>query len=146
EETLSDGSIIPLLKLTNISGAVKKYSLGKTKPEEIITASQEIASGSRSHIVCEIAADADAMLSFNKMPVDEAGRIVLDKKFTYCALCTDTDYRLPAQNGLNTDRANETNHHSSREGQPDETRRLYSVLKLMERYDRKAVRRIDIFP
>ena len=51
EEKLSDGSILPLLKLTNISGAIKKYSLGKTKPEEVITAAKEIAGGTRSHIV-----------------------------------------------------------------------------------------------
>lgn len=66
EENLSDGSTLPLLKLTNISGAIKKYSLGKTKPGEVITAAKEIAGGTRSHIVCEIASDADAMLSFNK--------------------------------------------------------------------------------
>ena len=146
EETLSDGSTIPLLKLTNISGAVKKYSLGKTKPEEIITASQEIASGSRSHIVCEIASDADAMLSFNKMPVDEAGRIVLEKKFTYGAFLTKKDYSLPAQNRLNTDGAGEINLYSIMEWEPCETGRLYNVLKLMEGYDRSAVLRIDIFP
>lgn len=146
EETLSDGSTIPLLKLTNISGAVKKYSIGKTKPEEIITASQEIASGSRSHIVCEIASDADAMLSFNKMPVDEAGRIVLEKKFTYGAFLTKKDYSLPAQNRLNTDGAGEINLYSIMEWEPCETGRLYNVLKLMEGYDRSAVLRIDIFP
>lgn len=146
EETLSDGSTIPLLKLTNISGSVKKYSLGKTKPEEIITASQEIASGSRSHIVCEIASDADAMLSFNKMPVDEAGRIVLEKKFIYGAFLTKKDYSLPAQNRLNTDDAGEINLYSIMEWEPCETGRLYNVLKLMEGYDRSAVLRIDIFP
>ena len=109
EEKLSDGSILPLLKLTNISGAIKKYSLGKTKPEEVITAAKEIAGGTRSHIVCEIASDADAMLSFNKMPVDKTGRIVLEKKFAYGAFLTKKDYSLPAQNRLNTDGAGEIN-------------------------------------
>ena len=146
EETLSDGSTIPLLKITNVSGAVKKYSLGKTKSEEIIAASQEIANGSRSHIVCEIASDADAMLSFNKMPVDNAGRIVLEKKFTYGAFLTKKDYFLPAQNRLNTDDAGEVNLYSIMEWEPCETGRLYNVLKLMEGYDRSAVLRIDIFP
>lgn len=146
EEPLSDGSTIPILKLTSISGAEKKYSLGKTKPEEIIAASQEIARGKRSHIVCEIASDADAMLSFNEMPVDEAGRIVLEKKFTYGAFLTKKDYYLPAQNRLNTDSAGEINLYSIMEWEPCETGRLYNVLKLMEGYDRSAVLRIDIFP
>jgi len=146
EEKLSDGSTIPLLKLTNISGAIKKYSLGKTKPEEIITAAKEIAGGTRSHIVCEIASDADAMLSFNKMPVDKTGRIVLEKKFAHGAFLTKKDYSLPAQNRLNTDGAGEINLYSIMEWEPCETGRLYNVLKLMEGYDRSAVLRIDIFP
>lgn len=146
EEKLSDGSTLPLLKLTNVAGTVKKYSLGKTKPEEILSAAEEIASGTRSHIVCEIASDADAMLSFNKMPVDKAGRIILDKKFTYGAFLTKKDYSLPAQNRLNTDDAGEINLYSIMEWEPCETGRLYNVLKLMEGYDRSAVLRIDIFP
>lgn len=146
EEKLSDGSKLPLLKLKNISGAIKKYSLGKTKPEEVNTAANEIASGTRSHIVCEIASDADAMLSFNKMPVDKTGRIVLEKKFAYGAFLTKKDYSLPAQNRLNTDEAGEINLYSIMEWEPCENGRLYNVLKLMEGYDRSAVLRIDIFP
>ena len=61
EEKLSDGSKLPLLRLADISGAIKKYSLGKTNPEEVITAAKEIAGGTRSHIVCEIASDADVI-------------------------------------------------------------------------------------
>ena len=146
EEKLSDGSTISLLKLTNISGAVKKYSLGKTKTEEVVAAAREIAGGTRSHIVCEIASDADAMLSFNKMPVDKTGRIVLEKKFAFGAFLTKKDYSLPAQNRLNTDGAGEINLYSIMEWEPCETGRLYNVLKLMEGYDRSAVLRIDIFP
>jgi len=146
EEKLSDGSTIPLLKLTNISGAVKKYSLGKTKAEEVFAAAKEVSEGTRSHIVCEIASDADAMLSFNRMPVDKAGRIVLEKKFSYGAFLTKKDYSLPAQNRLNTDGAGEINLYSIMEWEPCETGRLYNVLKLMEGYDRSAVLRIDIFP
>ena len=85
EETLSDGSTLPLLKLTNIAGIEKKYSLGKTKAEKVVTAKEEIASGARSHVVCEIASDADVYLSFNEMPVDETGRIVLGREvFLWC--------------------------------------------------------------
>lgn len=146
EEKLSDGSKLPLLRLKNISGAIKKYSLGKTNPEEVSTAANEIANGTRSHIVCEIASDADVMLSFNKMPVDKTGRIVLEKKFAYGAFLTKKDYSLPAQNRLNTDEAGEINLYSIMEWEPCENGRLYNVLKLMEGYDRSAVLRIDIFP
>lgn len=146
EEKLSDGSKLPLLRLADISGAIKKYSLGKTNPEEVITAAKEIAGGTRSHIVCEIASDADVMLSFNKMPVDKTGRIVLEKKFAYGAFLTKKDYSLPAQNRLNTDDAGEINLYSIMEWEPCENGRLYNVLKLMEGYDRSAVLRIDIFP
>lgn len=146
EERLSDGSTIPLLKLKTLSGAEKKYGLGKTKPEEIKAAAKQIESGERSHVVCEIASDADVMLSFNRMPVDATGRIVLEKKFTYGAFLTKKDYSLPAQNRLNTDGAGEVQLYSIMEWEPCETGRLYNVLKLMEGYDRNAVLRIDIFP
>ncbi len=146
EEPLSDGSTLPVLKLVNVSGKIKKYSLGKTKPQEVITAKEEITSGDKSHIVCEIASDADVMLSFNKMPVDNAGKIILEKKFSHGAFLTKKDYSLPAQNRLNTDNAGEIQLYSIMEWEPCETGRLYNVLKLMEGYDRSAVLRIDIFP
>lgn len=135
-----------MLKLINIAGAEKKYSLGKTKAEKVDTAKEEIASGARSHVICEIASDADVVLSFNEMPVDETGRIVLEEKFSYGAFLTKKDYSLPAQNRLNTDEAGEINLYSIMEWEPCENGRLYNVLKLMEGYDRKAVLRIDIFP
>lgn len=147
EEKLSDGSVIPMLKMTNISGATKKYSLGKKiEPEEVIMAKKEVTEGTRSHIVCEIASDANVVLSFNKMPVDKSGKIVLEKNFSYGAFLTKKDYSLPAQNRLNTDGAGEINLYSIMEWEPCETGRLYNVLKLMEGYDRHAVLRIDIFP
>lgn len=146
EEPLSDGSTLPILKLVNMSGKIKKYSLGKTKPQEVLTAKEEISSGDKSHIVCEIASDADVMLSFNKMPVDNVGKIILEKKFFHGAFLTKKDYSLPAQNRLNTDNAGEVQLYSIMEWEPCETGRLYNVLKLMEGYDRSAVLRIDIFP
>lgn len=146
EELLSDGTTLPVLKLVNISGKIKKYSLGKTKKEEVTQAQEDIQRGEKSHIVCEIASDADAMLSFNRMPVDETGRIILEKKFAYGAFLTKKDYSLPAQNRLNTDNAGEVTLYSIMEWEPCETGRLYNVLKLMEGYDRSAVLRIDIFP
>ena len=45
------------------------------------------------------------MLSFDRMPVDDRGRIILNKKFSYGAFLTKKDYSLPAQNRLNTDEA-----------------------------------------
>lgn len=146
EEPLSDGTTLPVLKLVNISGKIKKYSLGKTKPDEVLKAQEEIQSGEKTHIVCEIASDADAMLSFNRMPVDDRGRIILNKKFSYGAFLTKKDYSLPAQNRLNTDEAGAVTLYSIMEWEPCETGRLYNVLKLMEGYDRSAVLRIDIFP
>lgn len=147
EEPLNDGTIIPVLALTNISGHEKKYSLGKKVTEQQIeNAKAQIAAGERSHIVCEIASDADVMLSFNRMPVDECGRIMLDHTFQYGAFLTKKDYSLPAQNRLNTDSAGETMLYSIMEWEPCETGRLYNVLKLMEGYNSHAVLRIDIFP
>lgn len=150
EEPLSDGSTLPVLKLVNVSGGIKKYSLGKVKVEEVISAQEDISSGKRSHIVCEIASDADVMLSFNRMPVDGVGKIILQKKFSHGAFLTKKDYSLPAQNrlntGLNADGVGEIQLYSIMEWEPCETGRLYNVLKLMEGYDRSAVLRIDIFP
>ena len=42
EEQHFDGSSTPVLKLVNISGKTKKYSLGKTKPQEIIEAKKRL--------------------------------------------------------------------------------------------------------
>ena len=137
---------MPLLRLNNISGRIKKYSLGSTKVEEIKQAEEGIQNNQKTHIVCEIASDADVMLSFNRMPVDENGRIILKKKFSYGAFLTKKDYSLPAQNRLNTDNAGEVMLYSIMEWESCETGRLYNVLKLMEGYDRHAVLRIDIFP
>ncbi len=146
EEPLSNGSSITVLKLTNISGTTKKYSLGQTKPKEIIEKKAQIERGEASHIVCEIASDANVMLSFNKMPADDSGKIVLEKKFSHAAFLTKKDYFIPAQNRLSTDNAGEVMLYSIMEWEPCETGRLYNVLKLMEGYDRSAVLRIDIFP
>lgn len=146
EEPLADGSTIPVLRLTNISGNTRKYGLGKIKTDLITEAKQSISSGKRSHIVCEIASDADVILSFNKMPVDSTGRITLEKRFAFGAFVTKKDYSLPAQNRLNTDGAGEIPLYSILEWEPCETGRLYNVLKLMEGYDRHAVLRVDIFP
>lgn len=146
EETLSDGSTLPLLRLTNVSGSVKTYSLGKTNPNAVFEAAKEIADGRRSHIVCEVASDADTILSFNRMPVDQNGRIVANKKFRHGAFLTKKDYFLPAQNLLKTDTSGEVNLYSIMEWEPSENGRLFNVLKMMEGYDRSAVLRIDIFP
>lgn len=146
EEILSDGSSLPILKLINVSGKIKKYSLGKTKSQDVIEAKKHIDDGQKTHIVCEIASDADVMLSFNKMPVDKTGKIILEKKFSNAAFLTKKDYSIPAQNRLNTDDAGEIMLYSIMDWEPCETGRLYNVLKLMEGYDRSAVLRIDIFP
>ena len=145
EERLSDGSPISLLRMKNIAGAEKKYGLGKIRLEEICAAKKEISEGIRSHIVCEIASDADVMLSFNRMPTDSRGRIISDKKFTYGAFLTKKDYFLPAQNSLKDD-TGEVNLYSIMEWEPCENGRLYNVLKLMEGYNQSAVLRIDIIP
>ena len=146
EEKLSDGSVKPLLKMKNISGKTKVYSLGDTSEETVKEAAARIKSGEKSHIVCEIASDSDVVLSFDRMPVDERGRIICDKKFACGAFLTKKDYWLPAQNRLNTDTAGEIPLYSIMEWEPCETGRLYNVLKLMEGYDQSAVLRIDIFP
>ena len=86
EEPLSDGSSIPVLKLVNVSGKIRKYSLkhlfdsGKTSAHEILDIQEHIANGEKTHIVCEIASDADVILDFNGMPVDDEGKIILVEK------------------------------------------------------------------
>lgn len=145
-ENLMDGTSISVLKLTNISGQIKKYSLGKINKESIYKAKQQIDCGERSHIVCEIASDANVILGFNKMPIDDCGKIILEKKFSHAAFLTKKDYYLPAQNRLATDNAGEVLLYSIMEWEPCDNGRLYNVLKLMEGYDRSAVLRIDIFP
>ncbi|MBQ6041323.1 MAG: hypothetical protein IJL32_11215 [Oscillospiraceae bacterium] len=139
-EQLADGSEIPVLQLRNIAGEIKRYSLGDTSREEIEAAQ------SQPFAVCEIAPDADEILSFNSAPVDEAGRIVTDSRFAYAAFLTKKDYSLPAQNRLPSDSAGEVLLWSVMEWEPCENGRLYNVLKLMEGYDRSAVLRVDIFP
>lgn len=146
EEHISDGTNIPILKLVNISGTTKKYGLGNTNIEDVFKARERIENGIKTHISCEIASDANAILSFDNLPVDETGKIITQKKFKYGAFLTKKDYSLPAQNRLNTDNAGEVALFSIMEWEPCDKGRLFNVLKLMEGYDRDAVLRIDIFP
>lgn len=146
EEKLSNGTKMLVLKLTNIAGQVKKYGMGQVNIDEINKASEDVRNGKKTHVVCEVASDAETVLSFNRMPIDDKGRIILEKKFTYGAFLTKKDYYLPAQNRLNTDNAGEIKLYSIMEWEPCETGRLYNVLKLMEGYNQSAVLRIDIFP
>lgn len=139
-EQLADGSEIPVLQIRNIAGEIKRYSLGGTS-EDVIAAAQQ-----QPYAVCEIAPDADEILSFNSAPVDESGRIVTDSRFSCAAFLTKKDYALPAQNRLPSDNAGEVLLWSVMDWEPCETGRLYNVLKLMEGYDRSAVLRVDIFP
>lgn len=146
EEKLSDGSYSPVLQLTNISGKTKRYSLGKVRMDDVLEAQEQVSSGARSHVVCEIDSDSNTVLSFNSKPVDAQGKIILDKKFSHAAFLTKKDYSLPAQNHIPTDAGGDVYLYSIMEWEPCETGRLYNVLKLMEGYDRHAVLRIDIFP
>ena len=103
EEVLSDGSAVPVLDLVNVSGVTKRYSLGKTEIDAVLDAQKRIESGEQSHIACEIASDADVILSVERMPVDEIGRIRSPRRFAWGAYLTKKDYTLPAQNRLSTD-------------------------------------------
>lgn len=140
EEQLRNGDTIPVIKMVTISGSEKKYSIGSISETAISKAKETRLA------VCEIASDADVVLSLNRMPVDKYGKIILEKRFQYGAFLTKKDYYLPAQNRLNTDGAGEIPMYSIMEWEPCETGRLFNVLKLMEGYNRSAVLRIDIFP
>ena len=124
----------------------ERYALGDVSPEEITEAQRRIMSGEASHVVCEIAPDANVIMSFDEMPVDAQGRIIVNKTFACGAYLTKRDYSLPAHNRLPSDGAGEVSLYSIMEWEPCETGRLYNVLKLMEGYDRHASLRIDIFP
>lgn len=145
QEQLDDGSSIPVLRLYNISGQMKKYALGTIRKDVINRAKADVQAGRRSHVVCGIASDADVVLSFNSMPVDAMGRITLEKKFAYGAFLTKKDYSLLPRNQLDGE-TSEVQLYSLLEWEPCETGRLYNVLKLMEGYNQHAVLRIDIFP
>lgn len=146
EELLNDGSPISVLSLTNISGEVKKYGLRSVNVDTILSGMKKINNGEQTFAVCEIASDANAVLSFNKVPVDAQGRRVFDATFKYGAYLTKKDYSLPAQNRLQTDDAGEILLYSIMEWEPCDTGRLFNVLKLMEGYNKSAALRIDIFP
>ena len=146
QEPDGNGNPIPVLKMFNISGGAKKYGLGEITPEEISKAREEICSGQRDHVVCEIASDADMILSFNKMPMEPCGRFASDQRYPHCAFLTKKDYSLPVQNVFSTDPSGGVMLHSILEWEPCKTGRLFNVLKLMEGYDQSAVLRIDIIP
>ena len=146
EETYSDGTSDTVLEMVNISGTTVQYSIDKNDIPIITDAEKAIKDGKKTHIVCEIASDANAVLSVDELSLDLFGRIQSDRRFSYGAFLTKKDYCIPAQNRLDTDGVGETMLYSIMEWEPAENGRLYNVLKLMEGYDRDAVLRIDIFP
>lgn len=146
EETMSDGNNITILEIESISGDTVRYSIRKNYIDKIISAEKAINDGNKTHIVCEIASDANAVLSIDSLPIDLSGKIVSDRRFKYGAFLTKKDYCIPAQNRIDTDGVGEAMLYSIMEWEPAENGRLYNVLKLMEGYDRDAVLRIDIFP
>lgn len=145
-EILSDNSDVTILEMENISGSKIKYRIDNNSIEKVIQAERDIKAGQKTHIVCEIASDANVVLSIDAIPLESNGRIFSDRKFSYGAFLTKKDYSIPAQNRLDTVSADEVMLYSIMEWEPAEKGRLYNVLKLMEGYDRDAVLRIDIFP
>ena len=146
EEKMSNGETMRLLSLTTLSGEVKKYGLGRIEEEKFSKASDAIRNGEKNHITCEVASDADVVISLDQMPVDDLGRIVTEKRFAYGAFLTKREYILTAQNRSSMDAIEGAQLYSLLEWEPSETGRLYNVLKLMEGYDSYAALRIDLFP
>lgn len=143
---MSNGDTEKILTLTTISGERKEYGLGKISESAIKKADESIKAGEKSHITCEVASDADVVISLDQMPVDDAGRIITEKRFAYGAFLTKREYILTAQNRSSMDAIEGAQLYSLLEWEPSETGRLYNVLKLMEGYDSYAALRIDLFP
>lgn len=142
-----DSDAVPVIVMENISGEEKRYGLnGVTNQKGIEQKREEIASHKRNHVVCEIASDANALLSLDGEKAESNGRIVVDASFSCRAFLTKKSYTIPAQNRLPSDLAGDVMLYSILDWEPCENGRLYNVLKLMEGYDRNAALRIDIFP
>lgn len=147
EQECIDSKSVTVLAMNNISGEEKRYGLNDVTDEsKLLHKEKAIENGEQSHIVCEIASDADALLSLDAEEVETNGRIVIDTKFAYRAFLTKKSYSLLAQNRLPSDDAGDVMLYSILDWEPCENGRLYNVLKLMEGYDRNAALRIDIFP
>lgn len=146
EKVLSNGDTQKLLTLTTLSGEQKEYGLGRIDAEKFAEAKEAIESGKENHITCEVASDADVILSLNQMPVDDSGRVISPKRFAYGAFLTKREYILTAQNRSSMDAIEGAQLYSLLEWEPNESGRLYNVLKLMEGYDSYAALRIDLFP
>lgn len=146
EETLTTGEKVTLIQLKTISGEIKKYNVESIGRKAFEEAKEEIAGGRKTHIVCEVAPDADEVISLDKMPVNEKGCLVHKHVFSYGAFLTKREYILTAQNRSSMDAIEGAQLYSILEWEPNENGRLYNVLKLMEGYDSYAALRIDLFP
>ena len=146
ENKLSNGETETVLSLTTLSGEQKKYGLGEIGKKKFEEAGEAVASGKRTHITCEVASDSDVILSLDQMPVDESGKVFINKRFAYGAFLTKREYILTAQNRSSMDAIEGAQLYSLLEWEPSESGRLYNVLKLMEGYDSYAALRIDLFP
>ena len=146
EETLTTGEKVTLIQLKTISGEIKKYNVESIGRKAFEEAKEEIAGGRKTHIVCEVAPDADEVISLDKMPVNEKGCLVHKHVFSYGAFLTKREYILTAQNRSSMDTIEGAQLYSILEWEPNENGRLYNMLKLMEGYDSYAALRIDLFP
>lgn len=138
---------VPAVVMTNISEEMKVYGLnGAISPEKLEENAEDIRKGNKQYIVCEIASDANAILRVGDHECEENGRIRNDMRFRYMGFLSKKTYDLVAQNSLPDDRLSLPKLYALYEWEPNETGRLFNVLKLMEGYDRNAAIRIDLFP
>jgi len=136
------------LRFINVSGTKRQYKIsGDISVKEYNYIRKVI--NSDGYMYCEVDPNTNEVTAINSEDfyVDNWGRIVCGDVFNNCAYLTKKDYHLYAQNRLYNDPQNVLIPiYSIMELIPNETGRLYNVLKLMEGYNVTAAIRIDLFP
>lgn len=77
---MSDKSSENVIMLSNVSGQKKTYGISSSSIEDVNTYLKEKNFGFRESITCEIASDADAVLSFNSLEANKNGQILFQRK------------------------------------------------------------------
>ena len=136
------------LRFVSVTGNERKYALSSSiDPEDYPAIRKQIWED--RYLYCAVQPGTNEVTEINNpaFSLNSNGSIFCSSEFKYGAFLTKKDYHLFAQNSLYTDpNRRPIPIFSIMEWIPNETGRLYNVLKLMEGYNETAALRIDIFP
>ncbi len=90
----SDKRTENIIILKNVAGQKKNYGISKFNISDVNSYRTEVDMRLRQTITCEIASDADAVLSFNSLKTNKSGQILFSRKHVFAKRIQIVDGKL----------------------------------------------------